>query len=337
MKAKLSVAASIIVGGVLLWAAFHGVPLAEVVTSVKAFEPQWTPLLILLPVVDLFVRAARWRILLRPLAETKTQNLFQLEAVGLALNNILFMRLGELARAILCGLELKVHAFAVLATIVVERLCDIGALLGLFTMATWLAGVPVDPALRLSAGVGALLVVLALFVAALSEKWLARLARESLSGWPRIAHLAEDLAAGTRGLHASGAWLSVGVLSLALWAIDALVFWVTARALDLEPLLSYGQAVVVVTTAAAATSLPGAPGGFGNFEAAVKWVLVRFGAAPGEAFAYAAFTHLTMYAVVTIIGIICLYRLGHSIEGLKQAVSRLSQARRAKPHLSERP
>ncbi|MBI3300022.1 MAG: flippase-like domain-containing protein [Elusimicrobia bacterium] len=328
MKAKLSAAAGLAFGALLLWFALRGTHPAEVLAAVKGFDPRWAPVLLLLPVLDICTRAMRWKLLLQAISSARVTKLFQLESVGLALNNVLFMRLGEFARAVLCGLELEVHAFAVLATIVVERLCDACALFSLFAVVTTLTGVPVDPVVRLAAAGLSAGIVVVLVAAAYSEKFLVRLAQERLRPWPRLAHLAEDLAAGTRGLRAPGAWWRVALLSYALWTIDALVFWSAARAIDLEPLLSFGQAVAVVTIASAATAFPTAPGGFGNFEAAVKWVLVRFGAAPAEAFAFAAFTHLVMYTIVTVLGVVFLYRLGHTIEGLKKAVERLRAVRR---------
>jgi hypothetical protein len=52
----------------------------------------------------------------------------------------------------------------------------------------------------------------------------------------------------------------------------------------------------------------------------VKGILIRLGAAPGEAFAYALFTHMLMYFVVTGIGLVCLYRIGLSLGGIKDSL-----------------
>ncbi|MDE2292133.1 MAG: flippase-like domain-containing protein, partial [Elusimicrobia bacterium] len=113
MRRALSVALGAGLGLLLVWVAFRGVHAGELFASLKAFEWGWAPVLLALPVLDLWARALRWRILLAPVADARAGKLLQLEAVGLALNNVLFMRLGEPARALLAGLELDVHAFAV--------------------------------------------------------------------------------------------------------------------------------------------------------------------------------------------------------------------------------
>lgn len=328
MRRTLSAAAGLGVGALLFWLALRGAHPGLVLGAIKRYEWEWTPVLLLVPAADLWLRALRWKHLLSHAVDARPWTLFKLEAVGLCLNNLLFMRLGELARALLAGLELETHAFAVLATILIERLCDAAALFALFATVPWLLGAPLEPSWHAMAGVLSAAILCAIAAAALSERWLAALAHERLARWPRLAHLASDLAAGAGGLRSPGAWWRVAALSLGLWLLDAGMFWSSARALDLEPQLGFGRAVVVVTGAAAATSLPAAPGAFGNFEAAVKWMLVRFGTEPGAAFAYAAFTHLVLYTVVTGLGIVFLYRLGHTIEGLKKAVEALAHARR---------
>lgn len=327
MSRILSAAAGLSVGALLFWLALRGAHPDMVLGAVRRFEWEWTPVLLLLPVADLWLRALRWRLLLSHAVDARPWVLFKLEAVGLCLNNLLFMRLGELARAVLGGIELETHAFSVLATILIERLCDAAALFALFAVVPGVLGVPVERSWGATAAVLAAAGVAAIAAAALSERWLVELSRQRLARWPRAAHLASDLAAGAGGLRSPGAWWRVAGLSLGLWLLDAGMFWSSARALDLEPELGFGRAVVLVTGAAASTSLPAAPGAFGNFEAAVKWLLVRFGTEPGAAFAYAAFTHLVMYTVVTGLGIVFLYRLGHTMEGLKRAVEALSHAR----------
>src|SRR4030042_4011159 len=70
-------------------------------------------------------RAFRWRLLLQPLERLSTRRLFHVLNVGYMLNNILPVRLGDLARAYLCS-ELECLAVSrTLSTVVLERLADL--------------------------------------------------------------------------------------------------------------------------------------------------------------------------------------------------------------------
>ena len=111
-------------------------------------------------------------------------------------------------------------------------------------------------------------------------------------------------------------------LSLSLWLIDAGIYWFTSRAMGLEPGLSYGRSVVVLSTAAAASAIPAAPGAFGIFEQFVETLLVAWKVPAPVALAYAGIVHLVMYLIVTLLGIIFLYQLGHSFGSLGRAVRR---------------
>ena len=57
-----------------------------------------------------------------------------------------------------------------------------------------------------------------------------------------------------------------------------------------------------------------------NLEAMVKTIVETLGPAPHEAFGFAVFSHMVMYGVVTMTGMIFLYRVGLSLAGLKAAL-----------------
>ena len=99
-----------------------------------------------------------------------------------------------------------------------------------------------------------------------------------------------------------------------------MLFWTAARALGVEPALGFFASVAVVACAAGASALPAMPGAFGNFEAFVKYVLIKFGYAKPLAVGYAALVHLTMYSVVTALGLVYLYRMGHTFASLRKAL-----------------
>ncbi|MEE8424520.1 MAG: lysylphosphatidylglycerol synthase transmembrane domain-containing protein [Elusimicrobiota bacterium] len=322
VRSSIPVVLAVLIGGGLFYYAFRDVDVGELARSFRNLNLLWLPVLVSLPVLDLWLRALRWRILLRPVVDADVKLLFQLEAIGIAINNVLFLRVGELARAVVGGQELKVSTLSVLATLIVERICDLTALLILFTACALAMPELIERrialyALAASIGAAASLAGITALGARVrgggSLRWLRR--------WPRVEKLASDLIQGSLGLRPLSASLKVAALSVGLWLVDATICWFGGLAMgfsaaDFGPL----HGVVVVVTAAAASALPAVPGAFGNFEAAVRMLLEHFGFAKAVALGYAAVIHLIMYAVVTTLGLVFFYRLGHTFAGLKAAI-----------------
>lgn len=316
-RRSLSVALAVAIGGALLYLSLRNIDWAEVLRMLSGTRLRWLAPLLLLPALDIFVRALRWKLLLIPVRAASWRALFGLEAVGLGLNNILLLRVGELARAYLGGKRLGVPGLSVLSTILVERLCDAAALFTLFAAVSFAIAEVVSRQLRMAAlaGVAVLLLILlgVTSVERLLERWDPWVRFEA--SHPRIHRLLMELVLGTGALRSPGRAAAIAGLSLLLWVCDAAIFWAAGRALGMEG-LTYLKSVAVMTTAAAASALPALPGGFGNFEAGVKAVLVHFGYAPEAAIGYATLAHLSMFVVVTSIGLFFLNRFGHGLQSL---------------------
>lgn len=309
----------------LLALALRNVNLHQLCRVIAAARWRWLPVLAAITLFDFTVRAMRWRILLsRSGSPAPTRELVKLEAIGLAVNNVLFMRLGELARAFLASRELDIPMATALASVAVERALDVAALLSLFALAS--AGASdVVPAyvrrfglLALAGAVGALIVL------ALSEGPLepGGWAERRLRRWPKLHALIAQLAAGAAVLRSPAAAAQACALSLGLWGVDAFYYWASARALGIAWAVDYSRSILVLSWAGAGSALPAAPGSFGTFEAAVKGILVAFGVPPDAALGFAFFAHMTQYLMVTAIGLAFLYRVGLSLGELQSALKK---------------
>ena len=95
--------------------------------------------------------------------------------------------------------------------------------------------------------------------------------------------------------------------------MDALVFYIMACALGIQNIIDGFKCVVLLFSVAAAASVPGVPGGFGNYEFAIAKVAGSWGVDKETAFAYATGAHLVTYMVVTVTGLIFVYQMGQSI------------------------
>lgn len=323
-RKNLSAAGALGLTAVFLVLALRNVRLSELWEVLSGALWRWIPAMAAVSLLDLAVRALRWRILLSRAAKPSVFLLFRLEAIGLSVNNVLFLRLGELARAFLAGRELGIPLATALSSVAVERALDVAALLSLFcaAAAAYPALVPAPllrAALMLLAGVIAALVLLALAEGPLEPGGLWE---RRLRSWPRLHDLVSQLAAGAAVLRDARAGTQVALLSLALWGADAWLYWAGARALGLGWAVDYPRSILILSWAGAGAALPAAPGAFGTFEAMVKSILVSFGASAHQALGYAVFNHMVMYTVVTGLGLVFLYRVGLSLGELRAALER---------------
>ncbi len=312
-----------------LWLALRKVDWVLFGRSLKSFNWAYFPLMAGLVLCDLAARSLRWRRLLPEGPRNRLGLLFRLETIGLALNNILPFRLGELGRTYLGAQELEVPFVTVLATIVVERVLDGLSLLALFIfLGDWGEGQSWALGLRRTAEIGLVLGTAGLFAVVgledLSEKW-PRLGG-LIARRPRLAHFIEQIKVGTRSLRSwRSAWGVFG-LGLALWIFDAALMFTAGRAFGIDA-LTFRRSCTLLMVSAAAVAVPGVPGYFGAYEYAVSLALGRWGVPRSIAVPHAGLVHLTSYLITTLLGIVFLYREGHSLGSLHRALGEKERER----------
>ncbi|OGR47460.1 MAG: hypothetical protein A2X37_12255 [Elusimicrobia bacterium GWA2_66_18] len=325
MRRGLSVLAALTGTGLFLWLALRGVRFDQLGRALAQARWGWLLPMAVIVFLDLVVRAVRWRILLsRARPDAPVGELLRLEAVGLAVNNVLFMRLGELARGVLAGRCLGFSAFAALASVAVERTLDVAALLTIFVTASTVAPGFVPAAVRngallvLAGALGAL-TALAIAEGAVAEGgWIER----ALRRWPKVHSLVGQLCLGASVLRDPASAFKAAALSLLLWSVDAGLYWAGARALGFGEFMDYPRAVLTLSWAGASSAIPAAPGAIGTFEAFVADILGKFGASPEQGLAYALVCHMVMYLLVTVTGLVLLSRLGLSLADLRGEVEK---------------
>ncbi len=278
--------------------------------------------------VSLLFRSLRWKVLLAPFAPTRVRRLYPVVLVGYAANNLLPLRLGELVRSYYLSTREPVRGSTALATILVERVLDgllllallAGALLAL--PASGLGGRMAETAGLPGWAVGALLT--APFAAVLGAMLAA-------AGWPeafiritrRLTHLlpgrlgarvdglAERFLAGFAGLHRPGRLAALAALSLPIWVMEGVMYFIVALGFGLQEPLGglgglLGATVVVVALSNLATALPSSQGSVGPFELFAALGLSALGVAAGPAAAYAVVLHAALLAPVIVGGLVAL-------------------------------
>lgn len=316
MKAKISIIAGFIVSAALLWLALRNIEFGKLAAIYSRVDAVYLAPAVFLIVLEVFFRGARWRLLLLPSnPSVRVLDAFKLEAAGLALNNILPMRLGELARATFAARLFSVPLLTVLATILVERLLDIVVLFLMFLAAARLGGITggfLDYGgvlWTLAGGVTAGIAALIFADELVSHAWFAGF----FARFPRLRTLFERVAMGVKGFHSFKSGGLILLFAALQWLMDAVLFHLLALSFGLGGIIDVFKGVALVFAGAAAASVPGMPGYFGNYELVLMKVLSTWGIAEDIGFAYASFAHVAAYIVMTVLGVFFIYQMGQSL------------------------
>src|ERR1700716_897850 len=127
MNRWLRLAVQTALGLVLLWLWLRTVSLTEVISHARVHS--WAPvvLVVVLFLLPSLIRARRWLLLLRPFAPVGMVRAFAMNSAGGLLNYVLPIRSGDAARAWWLWRRHRVPAGSALATIVIDKACDLTA------------------------------------------------------------------------------------------------------------------------------------------------------------------------------------------------------------------
>ena len=285
----------------------------QVLATLVAADWRFIAPAIVLYFVGICLRSARWGLLL-PEHAVNTATLFRALVVGFTVNNLLPLRVGEVARTYLLNRWCRIPYGATIASLVVERVLDGLSLAMLLLVA--LSVVPAPGYLRWAGGVAALGFLSGAALLALGA-WrtsaitaIARFAARFLPS--RFGAIVERLAASfARALvlvHDPVRLTRVLGLSLLAWCFELGLFFMLLVAFGLPG--GYPLALLVGSAGNFATLIPSSPGYAGTFDAAVITVLQspEVGIAAFQATAYDFAVHMTLLVPVTIVGTLVLWR-----------------------------
>ena len=277
-----------------------------------------------------YARAVRWRYVLGPFARVGANRLYPVIMVGYMANNVLPMRLGEVARSYYLSTREPVRASTALATIVIERVFDGLTLLFFLAAAALFLPVP-GLADRIADSVSApvwllAIAVIAPFVGVLSlmvtaavypdvflrvARFLTKCAAGKLPErfGQRAYGLTQRFIDGFEGLHRPSKLAAVFGLSLPVWVLEGAAYYIVALGFDLQvdfDSLGLMIAAMLVLTSAAnlATSIPSSQGSVGPFEFFAVLSLEFLGVASGVASAYAIVLHVTLLLPPIVAGLL---------------------------------
>ena len=268
---------------------------------------------------NFFFRAVKWKYLLKPFADVKLSDSYHYTMVGFFANNLLPARIGELIRAYALSRKTGLGKAKCFATVIVDRVTDGTALIGLFALAFLLSEkVPegVDKLVLLPAALFA-----ALFAAFLFPQKMRQLFKPFIRRLPllreKIDFLFEETIVGGKALRGNQKRKAViWGSSAAVWALHVVSFYYAAQQMNLGlGLLDIG---LMTALASFAVMVPAAPGYIGTYEAAVVAFFVAYGLDVNQGLAYAVVTHVLQLLAITLMGYYSVHKLGLKVAEVLQ-------------------
>ena len=257
----------------------------------------------------------RWNLILRPLGRYTLFQSGPAMMIGFAGNNVFPAHLGELARVMMFSRRFGVSGSSVFATLVVERILDVFAILTCYLLAVLV----IDPfpaaillGVEVSAGVVAVLSLAILFMLRFPRAFLnfyLRVAFMLPSGVrQKGAVMLENATLGMSALKTPGSLTVMLGLSLAKWASNGAMVWLSLGAFNTP--VSFSISMIVIALTALAVTLPSAPGYVGAVQAAFVVALVPFGVSQETALAASVVFLVAQWLPVTLFGGVCFAATG---------------------------
>ena len=245
------------------------------------------------------VRAERWYELLRYNgARPRRIDAYGLVVVANFGNNVLPARAGDALRVVLVAPRAQTDARTAIGTVIAERVLDVVVLLGLFVVLTYgvLGGIETPSAGRLLA---AALLVAALIALAVAAAWFLH-GRGHLR---RVLAFLAPMAEATRNLR-SNHGMQLLAITFAVWALEWIAWWLTARAVGLE--LGVLEVGYLMGLASVFALIPSGPGYVGTFDAAVVFGVRALGFTGTQALSYVLLLRFVVTVPVTMVGLVVL-------------------------------
>ncbi|HMT21728.1 MAG TPA: lysylphosphatidylglycerol synthase transmembrane domain-containing protein [Promineifilum sp.] len=287
-------------------------------------------------VVFLVIRAVRWRFMLDnavPYAQV-----FHIQNIGYMLTQLLPLRLGDVARAILIGNVPPVTIAQGISTMVVERLLDMlfivvllpFTLSGITTLPDWMRS------FALASGFVAIAGIIVLVIAAnqrqratsIADRLMARLLPFlNRAAWVRRF---DELLIGLKSLTSLRDGMILIVLSIAVWVPVVAGYYFFMRAVGIDP--TWVMAGFVVCAAAFSVAVPSTPGQAGPYHFAVITALQLYGQPAPESAAFAFLYHFLNIVVMVIFGIIGILGTGVTFRNVVASAQAFVSRRQAETH-----
>lgn len=307
--------AGLILSALFLYLAFRDVDFNQTGNTILSSNLFYLALAVLICILQFFIRAWRWRILLKPVKETGFSNRLLAVFVGFATNCIFPARLGEIVRAYSLGQSEKISKSSVFGTIVIERIFDGFALFFIFLIGLTFTTFP-DELSGASQGrrgtaivvsISSLLLIVIIKGLRSRPQFFINLINRILFLVPdrirlKILEIIENFVKGLSPLKSMKDWVKAIIWSVLLWYISLWQIYFIEMAVGIK--LPFIATFIIQSMAALGVMVPFAPGYIGTFHELVKKGFIFYGISNEEALSAAILLHGSFYFPTILLGYI---------------------------------
>lgn len=322
----------IAIGAVAVAWFVRGVDWGELGQTLARVRVGWVLAAAAIILAESLIRALRWAVLLRPLGTSaRVPDLFSATVIGAAMNTLLPLRAGEVAKALVAARRTGHPLPAVVATWVMERVYDILGMVSVLVLMVLVlppgasAEGELVANLKLYGGIAgfAALSAMIVFFSLATRPHAARsvFARiVSIAPRPvaeRFLHLFDGFVSGLgNSRDRRGLW-EAGALTIGLWVSLAGAIWCLFKAFGMA--LPFGAACFTGVAVALSVVLPQAPGFIGVFHVAMEKTMLLWGQPAASAQGFAIVFWAVSFLPVTLVGLFATWREGLSVSELQRA------------------
>jgi hypothetical protein len=284
------------ISAVFLWLAIRDADAAEVKDALDGAQIELVLLAVVVLGTGYFFQALRWRRVAN-VSRPGLRRFYEMVICGLACNNVLPVRIGELLRARWLSREAPMSGGRALGTVALDRVCDVVTLAVLLVIG--IQAVPTPGWLKRIV-VGALVALVVLAAALVFARWYTRTRerdRRSRGRVRRIVRDTIDMLGEPVGRRRAAVWLG---LSAVAWTLGTFAVYVVARSvgIDLAPL----DAVFVASVLALGVAIPSSPGYVGTYQLLGVESLGLLDVPVNQALAFSILMQASWYIPTTLVG-----------------------------------
>jgi glycosyltransferase 2 family protein len=288
------------VSALLLFLTVRKLDLSSVVTALREADMRRVALGVVVMACVYVVQALRWRWIARGEGRLSTWRFLQYVVGGVALNNAVPGRPGDLLRAHWLGLGAGIPRAKALGTVVVDRSADLLILVALLALtlpvvglrAAWLESLAIAAFVVTSALLLALLVAYR-FRRSLGARLGSRLGRLRQEASKLIQTM-------TRTCNPVGV-AGIVVASCAAWSLWATSAWLLAGSVGID--LSFLQLALLTAVVNLGVAIPSSPGFVGTYQWLCVSALAVFAVPRSDAFAFSVISHAAWFIPTSLAGV----------------------------------
>lgn len=309
----------LLVGLVLLFFAFRGIDLDELMLQIVQADYRWAAASVLFAIFALVFRTLRWQLLIEPLDEhPKRINIFRAINVGY-LANFVFPRIGEITRCGILNRTDRISVTKLFGTVIVERAFDLLMsalmlililLLRFDVVGNFIMDDILRPAMNRIPGMARLEWIIGIFILLIIAFYVFyRIFKAQLSKISALRKIKDLMRGVVKGILSAYRIRNFGwfiVLNFLIFGMYFMQTYVMFFAFESTSSLGIGDALFVLVLSALAIIIP-VQGGIGAYHWIVSMGLTIFGLTREEGMVYAAVTHSVTSITLILMGAISLF------------------------------